>query len=240
MSHEAGPVRYVAVVRGSRELGLVGHVDPDWWRRRLAPEGLVPFAPHGPLEVTVAAVASRWVGVSFGEAMIGLPVAARDGTAAPDGLFLPAGFNSSRVFAWFERHWFRTPYEHAAVAVDGASPTGFAVVQQGRAVLEARRAAGARSDPQSPAEAPRDDCWEGAILLPQRPRGASFRREKFFARLAGPVREVPFAPQAGDSFATAEADAHPVARALHESQFAPHAWRIRDVAEHARSKTVPR
>ncbi len=218
-------VRYVAEIKGVREVTLVGAADWDYWRRRLETERLFPYRGARGAELTLSATSLRWMGFRFRELVLAVAVSGREDGSTRDGVFLAGAFNTSRMLAFCERAFFRTPYRHAEVTMTADDPVAFQLEHGGKKALHARRADGGPV-------ATVDEQWEGPIYLPG-------RGERFFARLGGETAVYPWAAGRDVLELTPSSDACPV-RALVDSGFGGVEWRVRRKALHARSKTYPR
>ena len=217
------PVKYVATVEGVRDVTLVGAADYAYWVDRLAGEDLVPLNVSGRAETWICAAKLKWMGVAFAE----LTVSIRVGDEGKDA-FLVAAFNTSRVFSWFERTCFHTPYRHAQIDVDSQSLQSFALYDGKDVSIRAERASDAVSDHN-------DDEWQGRIYLPS--NGNARKKRRFFlARLSGKTDISPFV-SSSDRLALHASPNHYVAQHLIDSHFRGIEWRVRASATHARSKT---
>jgi hypothetical protein len=223
--------KYIADIKGAREMTLIGAANYEYWQRQLSPEVLVPVKLNNCAEVLLSAVELKWMGVRFRELSVSISVhdANRPSEA---GLYLPAAFNTSRVFTFFERNWFHTPYCHAQVDVSTGQPWSIQLADEGSVILQVARSG----------TTPPNGChtlFEGPIYLPSRQAGSRRRFEVFFARLAGETQIVPFDAER-DSLQMAESARHPILKMLIESNFTGVQWRVRSNATHARSKTYER
>jgi hypothetical protein len=226
-----GPRRYETTVRDVREVALVGGAGLAPWSEALAPEGLRPLPVDGRAEITLLASAATYMGVRFRELALCVTLAQPTRESALAGAWMARAWNSVRFFAFVERARFRTPYELAEVAVDSGLPASFGASRQGSPLLRARMAA-------RPTESePGDDTWEGTVFLP-RPDGSRDPLGKlFFVRLRGVSRVHPWAPDDVLEIGDARDAALDL---LARSDFRPHAWRIRNGAEHSRSRSYAR
>jgi len=225
------PPRYVAEIAPVREVSLVGAADPDYWRGRLAPEGLAPSIADGSARVLIIAAEMKFKGLRFAECSMSVFVehAAGEGEA----VFLVQAFNSRRFFAWVERRIFHTPYAHASVQVEAAAAARVAAECAGRPVLLARRAA---------AEAPIRtgfETWNGWIHLPAPPSTPESKRRWFHGRVEGEATVFRFITGHVEFRVGDQGDARGFAE-LARSGFQPVEWIIRPRGFHAKSKTVRR
>ncbi len=213
---------YIATITPVRELILAGTADLAYWRARLAVVGLFPHDDGGRAALTLSAIAGRFRGLPFREFSVG--VVAGEEKGGDDSVYLVGAFNSSRLLAWAERTFFRTPYEPANIRLNEQPPAGFTISTAGQVVCAATLIA---------ATPPRHEAqeWQGRIYLP--PRGP--RRELFYARLAGPTDVYPFG--AADTLTIRPRPGDDVLGCLVESGFAGREWRVRAEAVHARSRT---
>ena len=93
-------VKYIAQLKGVREVALLGAADLSWWRDHLVDEELEPIERDGRAQVLVSGLTSKWMGIPFRE--LSVAVAARyRSDSAEEGFFLARGFNTSRFFAGF-------------------------------------------------------------------------------------------------------------------------------------------
>ena len=217
---------YIATITPVRELILAGTADLAYWRARLAPVGLFPHDGGGRAALTLSAIAGRFRGLPFREFSVAVVAGEEDGRA--DSIYLVGAFNSSRLLAWSERAFFRTPYQPAAIRLSEQPPAGFEVSVAGHVVCAATMSATAAPLRHESQE------WEGRIFLP--PLGE--RRELFYARLAGATDIYPF--DAADALTIHPRPGDDVLRCLVESGFAGQEWRVRAAAVHARSRTYAR
>lgn len=223
---------YIAEVRGSREVTLFGVADVRFWEEKLAGESITLAREAGQARVMITAVASRWMGISFSELIIGLQTAADPQGAFPAGLFLLTGYNTSRIFTWFERNYFHTPYRVGNVHVPSEQPRGFELQLRKQAVIVAECRA---REPATTEEI----NWEGPVFLPrvlspQHPQGCYYQ-----VRLSGTTEIFPFRT-AADAVHIKSSDDEPILSWLSESGFQGDEWHVRSKALHARSKTYQR
>ena len=217
-------VAYIATIAPVREVILAGSADLAYWRARLAGVGLFPHDDGGRAALSVSAIAGRFRGLPFREFSVAIVAGEEDGR--DDSIYIIGAFNSSRLLAWAERAFFRTPYQPAGIRLNEPPAVGVEVGMGGHVAYAATMAA---------AEPLRHEAqaWEGAIYLP--PNGP--RRERFYARLAGPTDIYPFTT--ADTL-TIQPHGDDVLRQLVESGFAGQEWRVRAAAVHARSRTYRR
>jgi len=211
-------VKYIAQLKGVRELALHGAADLAFWEERLAGEGLVPVAADGAAQVVVTGLDGRWLAWPFRD--LSVSVLARRTDADEVGVYFAGAFNASRFLVFFESRWFGLPYARRAVHVElGAG----GAMRLGDGDLAAEMA------PRAASGAPEEMGYTGALFLPGGRwlhvdiRGGTFVHAFDAAR---------------DRFALGGTD--DVLVALRASGFRPLAWHVRPDATHARSKTFRR
>jgi len=224
---------YVATIAGVREVALLGLATPDWWQRRLGDCGLISLKRDGCAQLVVSAISARYMGVRFRELCVALLVE-RTGAPGREELFFVGAFNSSRLFTWFERHWFCTPYAHGQIGVATEPDPSMELVRANLPMLRAARLA--QTTP-APAACVFEYAWEGAIHLPARRGVPAPAGRHFLARIAGTTTRFPF-NAARDRFEIAASATDAVLQALRDSNFTPAEWLIRPRATHARGKTL--
>lgn len=223
-TNDIGKQAYISTITGVREVALTGTADLAYWREQLRSVNLVPYDDGGRAAVLITAIDSKFRGIPFRELSISV-VVSDDGGATAGGAYLAHAFNSSRLLAFAERAFFRTPYHLAELTVDEQIPAQLGVLVGNRALINAQM--GPKGAP-----ARREDAvFDGPIYLPG-------GKDVFFARLSGaadiylfdPGDTVTFGPQSDVSIITQ----------LTESGFTGTEWLVRSDAVHARSKTFKR
>src|SRR5438067_2909034 len=172
------PIQYAAVLPQVREVSLLGTADLAFWKDRLAKEELVPAETNGQAQVLVIAADSKFMGVPFREVSFSVLVSPPTGRVLPGGAFLVRAFNSCRFFAFCERVWFSTPYDHGEVRVSAAAPVSIRLTHRRQELFRAEMS------PREPARVG-DGGWHGPVYLPARKNGPG---PLFFARLQGHTR----------------------------------------------------
>lgn len=163
--------------------------DLAFWKDRLAHEELVPAQRDGQAQILITAADSRFKGIRFREVSFCLLVSLPEDPARSDAAFLLQAYNSSRFFAFCERVFFSTPYDHARVRVETSHPCRISVAQGGEEIF--RAAMPGESTAIARAALPvADDGWEGPVFLPR--RQAAGARRVFFARINGRTRKYAF------------------------------------------------
>lgn len=225
-------MKFIAELDQVLEVSLQGTADLPYWQNRLASEGLFPTPDAAQrAQIWISGANSKFRGVRFRELSVTVHVSLNEGTTTPDGIFLPQAFNSSRLFTFFERHWFHTPYDRADVDVE-AKPFRMSARAGTEVLIEA-----ALGDTElGPSESDGKQTWEGPIYLPAAGSSSGAKRRHFFARLEGTTISRPFVTDR-DKFVIHPTLRFPVLGWLLESRFQGEAWAIRPAAGHARSKT---
>jgi len=215
-------VRYVAVIAPVREVILAGSADLAWWRERLGREALHPYDDGGRASLLLSATASSFRGLPFREFSVSVAVSERADGATHDGVYLAQAYNSSRLLAFTEQLFFRTPYVPAGIQVTERPPVTMAVSRGEVGLFAASLAEGT---PRANVEAQE---WEGPIFLPG-------GKAVFYARLAGATDVYPFTTADTVSIRPDENDE--ALRQLVECGFVGREWRVRATATHARTRT---
>lgn len=233
--------RKAAEVHPVREITLTGTADAQPFAGLLAEQELRIAQDHGAqdhgrAQLFLSATDARFHGVRFREFSISLMLDDRVAAARHENsALLMQAFNSVRFFAWIERTVFRTPYQHARIAVQTELPARVAVSRHGEQLVELRMADVAD---RRPIRSGKED-WAGRIHLPlSAGKRAPEDAKMFFARLSDSA-EV-YSAHSSDQV---EFHAHPdfaILRQLCEANFAPQEWLIRTHGRHLKSKTVSR
>lgn len=220
------PIQYVAHIEPVREIRLSGAAELGFWRKRLAPQGLFPYAENGQAILWITATQGAWKGFDLREVTISVSVCLRPDESRPDGFYLVQAFNGSLLLAFTERHLFHTPYEWRKIQL-GEDLRQFKLCGREEILVKASLSGN------PPAAVSRDETWEGPIFLPR--KAASRPGEKFFARLSGSIQAYPFSPEQ-DCFKIGAAAPEGM-RLLQQSGFTGREWGIRACAAHSRSTT---
>lgn len=222
--------KFIVEVRHVKEVTLAAAADLAFWQNRLHGEALFPFDNHGTAELVISATELHSMGRRTNELSIGLVVCERPTADSPDALYLVRAFNSSRLFAWFERTFFATPYYPGHIRVDDRIPAQIQLEDQAGTILSVRMNGGATP------HASRDELWQGKIYLPRRKADVSRPLKYFVAKLGGRTDVYPYVPEANILQMDAR-ERHPVFQWLLDSNLVGKEWRIRSNAVHARSKS---
>lgn len=219
-------IRWAARVGPVREIALSGLSDLEWWRHRLAPEGLEPRNVAGNASLLVVGVSARFGGVPFRELSVIVELAGAD--PGVHHVYLAGAFNSVRFFAFCERTFFHTPYAHAHVDV-GLDPVRIAA----RGTREFIEAAKGTALPAQPGD---HEIWNGIVSLPPA-RGRTRGGKAFLVSLEGSTVRIPFEDRDILRF---DGSGPRVVQQLAASGFRPGEWMIRRDATHAKSRTYSR
>lgn len=223
-------IRYVARVHGVKELSLVGRVDADYWQSRLRPWGLAPRIESGAARLMVVAASLRWKGAAFREVSFSLLLEPVPGAPLKDAAVLLHAFNTNRFFAFSERFFFSTPYQHARVDLHHTAPRGLRVENPGGTIF----AATVGEEPR-PAPAESHGGQFGPVFLPPRGDGPSTRY--FVADIHGPTRAWAFeASRDTVEIGRPQSDL-PLITQLRDSGFHGEQWIVRPDAFHGKSGT---
>ena len=215
---------YISTITDVREVALSGTADLAYWRKQLRSVNLIPHEDNGRASLLLTAIDSKFRGIPFRELSISV-VVSDDGGATAGGAYLAHAFNSSRLLAFAERAFFRTPYHLAELIVDERIPARMGALASNRELFTARM--GLKGAPSR-----REDAvFDGPIYLPG-------GENVFFARLSGAADNYPFDP--GDTVTLSPQADVPIIAQLIESGFAGAEWLVRSGAVHARSKTFKR
>lgn len=230
-------VTYVSELPHAREVSLLGTADLNFWTDWLRKEGLAPAEKDGKAQLLLIAAAGRFMGVNFSELSFSVLVGPCDEGKYAHGAYLVQAFNSVRFFAFCERFFFSTPYEHGVVEVRSEMPASVRLAVRGEELFRAEMSAaeaGSRGEPAGQV----DEGWQGPVFLPER-TGQAERRKLFFARIHGSTQTYPFSPNE-DRLTIQPTPAFPVLQALLDSHFRVDEWAVRPDAYHAKSKTYRR
>ena len=229
-------VTYVAEISPVREVWLVGAAELGFWTERLKSARLVPAEFDGRARILISAIEARYMGVRFRELCISVFVRDERGGAGRDQVYLAQGFHSSRVFAWFERTLFSTPYVYGKIRVNASVPASIRLVARGQPMFLAEMSPDREAAAQALIRSGEED-WEGSIFLPTRER-ESGPGKVFFAKMSGMMQTYAFG---GDELLVVQRMAsRPALGWLIDSSFTGQEWSVRDKGTHARSKTFER
>ena len=230
-------MKYVAELAHVREVSLLGSADFAFWAERLKGEGLMPVEHATQARVMLMACDSKFFGMRFRELSFSVFVHRPDTSDPSNAACLVQAFNSSRFFAWSERTWFSTPYDHGMIEVNVGLPASIGLVLAGQSVFRAEMAANSAAPTRVPARRGIEG-WNGPIYLPSGKRDGTAAGRLFFAKIEGETETFPFAPT--DSLTINPFSGSPILQALNDSHFVAREWQIRRDAKHAKSKTYRR
>ncbi len=216
-------IRYAADLDNVREVTLHGTADLSFWKEALRKQGFFPYQEADRAILLLSAIDAKWRGFKFREFVIAVGVCYNENGTSLDGYYLPHAFNSSRLLAFSERVFFRTPYSQADIQLENKLPAAIKLYDRVEVLLHAEMAV-----PDAPPIV-EDLEWKGPIFLPN-------RRGKFFAILAGETAIYPFSPEA-DRFEIKPRSRYEIFRQLIDSDFTGSVWSLRSSARHAKSKT---
>ena len=231
-------IKYVAELRHVREVSLLGTANLAFWKDRLKQENLFPAETDGKAQILILGADSKFLGVKFRELSFSVLVCRQAGKTHSDGAFLAHALSSCRLFAFFERALFSTPYYHGDCRVSASFPASIQLIKDGGAVFSASMQAGP-SAPKREAAHRGEEGWEGCVFLPTKERGKESQGNLFFARVQGLTQTYPFLDST-DTVTIKPSDDIEILRLLIESEFAGKEWTIREDATHAKSKTYKR
>jgi len=227
------PIQYAAEIKNVKEIALFGFADLAFWQRHLQDENLIPFASEGKAQLLLSATDLAYMGIRFREVSFTLSVAESHNPNQQCGFYLIHAFNSSRLFAFLERAMFQTPYYHGDVHVKAAIPSEFKLMNGHHVIVSAKMSGVV---PRAKSE---NELWEGPIFLPKQMSKDKSLGGVFYAKLGGFTETYPFSPSM-DTLELKPAQNSDVIRWLSESKFTAKEWRIRQNAEHSKSKTYSR
>lgn len=114
------PIRYAADIANVKEVMLHGTADLSFWATHLQKAALFPYREGDKAVLILGGADAKWRGFAFRELIIGVGVCLTEGGTGLDGYYLPHAYNSSRLLAFSERTFFRTPYTCRRAARCGA------------------------------------------------------------------------------------------------------------------------
>ena len=219
-------VQYAADLDNVKEVTLYGTADLSFWETVLHEENLFPYHENGRAVLLLSAMEAKWRGFRFREFVIAVGVCRNEDGMRLDGYYLPHAFNSSRLLAFSERTFFRTPYLRGDIRLENRLPASIKLQDRREILLHA-----GMSLPGTPPIVEYLE-WEGPIFLPD-------KRGKFFAVLAGEADLYPFSSKT-DRFEIKPSARHQIFQQLIDSDFVGSVWSLRRNSRHAKSKTYKR
>jgi hypothetical protein len=223
-------IRYIAEPKHVREVTLIGPADFGFWGDYLKAEGLAPVRCGDSAEVMIVAAEMVYLGLRFTEVSFSVRAVPVQGNSGA-GMRLLRAFTSNRIFAWFERRVFTTPYAHGDCQVSIHIPTSVWLAAQGKPIFSAEM-----SSVERPNLRTGEERWEGPVFLP--PRGRANESRLFFGRFSGHTVVYPFSTD--DRFAIDSTAGGGALQPLADSSFHPQQWIVRADATHGKSKTYRR
>ncbi len=238
-------VKYIATVKNVREIALLGTADLKYWQSQLAQESLQPIpTPDGNhAQILLTTISAKWRGNAFREFAVAIAACPQSSHNSAEGVgestsnehyfFFAAAFNSSRIFTFFERHWFHTPYQcrkDLQLALD-ATPS-FQLGSSPHPDIHAQLAS--RSPKTIPEQIAID--YPCKLFIPRKENQRPDQLRYFNILLQGLTTITNYDPTQ-DQFEIAINTKIPILNALKESNFQPTQWHLRTNATHARSKT---
>ena len=221
-----GSIEYAADLDNVKEVTLHGTADLSFWEAVLQKENLFPYHEADKAVLLLSAIDAKWRGFNFREFVIAVGVCLSEKGASLDGYYLPHAFNSSKLLAFSERAFFRTPYFHGNIQLENRLPASIKLQDRTEILLHAEM-----STPNVPPTVEYLE-WQGPVFLPN-------NRGKFFTVLAGEAEIYPFLSET-DRFETKPSGRHRIFQQLIESNFAGKTWSLRSSSRHAKSKTYKR
>ncbi|MFO0914065.1 MAG: hypothetical protein U0795_13990 [Pirellulales bacterium] len=252
-------IRWAAQLDHVREVTLLGLADHEWWQNQLKGDGLqldglqldgqqrggwyaerlVPVDVQGHAQLMIVAAEGRFNGVRFRELSLSVMVQAPQWSAWPDAAYLWRAYNSNRFFAFCERFFFATPYEHGAVDLSVTAPVAMGLREGGKTTWSAEMGTngmktGVGGAVREPVQSGRES-WEGLIFLPGARAGKAPGSSLFVGKLSGDTQSYTFDTSLDRM--VIDPTAAGLSQAMRESRFVPTEWNIREDAWHAKSKT---
>ncbi len=219
-------IQYAADLYNVKEVTLHGTADLSFWEAVLHKERLFPYHEADKAILLLSAIDAKWRGFKFREFVIAVGVCRNENGTSLDGYYLPHAFNSSKLLAFSERVFFRTPYFHGNIRLENKLPASIKLQDRREVLLDARM-----SIPSTPPLVEYLE-WEGPIFLPN-------NRGQFFAVLAGEADIYPFSSET-DRFEIKPSARHGIFQQLIDSNFTGSVWSLRSKSRHAKSKTYKR
>ena len=219
-------VQYAADLDNVKEVTLHGTADLSFWEAVLRQESLFPYHEEDKAVLLLSAIDAKWRGFKFREFVIAVAVCHNENGSSLDAYYLPRAFNSSKLLAFSERVFFKTPYFQGDIRLQNRLPA-FIKLQDGTEVLLHAE----MSIPDTPPVVEYLE-WQGPIFLPN-------NRGKFFAILAGEAEIYRFSSEV-DTFEINSLTDHGIFQQLIESNFTGSVWTLRSSSRHAKSKTYKR
>jgi len=227
-------IKWVARLRNVSDVSVRGLADLEYWTNHLSPYGLMPAERDGSAEIIIIGGDARFRGVAFREVSFAVILAAEHAPNCREAAFLIHSYNSCRFFAFCERVFFSTPYDHAMVGLSPSLPASMTLEIAGEEVFRITMGS-AESSVRQPTFCGRDD-WDGAVYLPYDVNRKAGAGKMFFSQVRGDARKFLF-DKPGDTLSIKPAASTETLAKLVESRFTPYEWITRECSTHAKSKT---
>ena len=230
-------IKYQVEVSPVREMTLLASADLAFWQERITDEDLRVTNVDGQAQFMVSACELKFMGVKSRELSFSVAVS-REASGSPlEGYYLVQAFNSVRFFAFCERMFFSTPYDHADVQVEEQLPAGIRLSHRQQRPFSATMST-AKDGTDRVALTDSDDGWAGPIFLPRRKVRAGDPGKLFFGKLVG--RTQTYAFDGADKLTISPSTRWPIFQWLLDSGLTGREWIIREQATHGKSKTIRR
>ena len=131
-------VQYVADLANVKEVTLHGTADLSFWEAVLHKENLFPYHEGDKAILLLSAIAAKWRGFRFKEFVIAVGICFNENGKRLDGYYLPHAFNASKLLAFSERVFFRTPYFHGNIRLENRLPASIRLQDKTEVLFQAR------------------------------------------------------------------------------------------------------
>lgn len=224
-------IKYVGQLYGVRELALLGTADLSWWRDHLAGEELEPIEVDQSARVLVTGLESKWMGMPFRDLSVSVSARCLYGSKE-EGYLLAGAFNASRFITFFERRWFKSPYQFRAdLHVELGNQSTIRLGNEPAQDLIAEM--GPRESEENPVPA-EEMGYTGPLFIPKG-RDRTINRW-FMVKIHGLTSTIDYDAKR-DRFEISSECTDPILSGLRASQFRGIEWFVRQNATHKRSKT---
>jgi hypothetical protein len=158
-------IRYIAAPKHVREVTLRGTAVLDYWKKRLAEVDLIPVVRDDRAEVLITAASMTFMGLRFTEVSFSVPVVPAADVPHSNAALLLHAFNTSRMLAFSERLFFRTPYYYGGCRVSTVAPISIQLLEADREAFRAELRFETSGFIREPARRGYE-TWQGPIYLP--------------------------------------------------------------------------
>jgi hypothetical protein len=224
--------KWAARLNGVREVSVRAEADLTFWQEKLRPQQLCPIERDGKAQLLIIAADARFKGIRFKEVSFSILASAREADGSRQGAYLLRAFNSRRFFAFCERRFFATPYDHGDVQINLSTPVSIQLAVADQIMFRVAMIDDPAMTPPRTCALAEEDGWEGPVYLPN-PRQKSQSGRFLFARVRGLTKTYSFQHEDVCSIKRGL----PIFDALADSRVAPTEWQVRENAAHAKSKT---